>query len=136
MEYACLLYAAEDAEPGPDAYAEFMAVSADAQNAGVMKAARGLADASSATTVRVRDGKRILTDGPFAETKEILAGFFIFECPSLDAAIEWAARLPASRYGCVEVRPVRGVEHRSRTHRSSVPARVGAGGRIAGAGLR
>ena len=72
--------------------------------------ARGLEDPSAATTVRVSDGKRVLTDGPFAETKEVLTGFFLFECASLDEAIDWAAQLPTSRYGSVEVRPVRGIE--------------------------
>jgi hypothetical protein len=69
-----------------------------------------LEDPSSATTVRIRDGKRLLTDGPFAETKEVLSGFFIFECASLDEAIAWASKLPQSRYGRVEVRPVRALD--------------------------
>jgi len=60
----------------------------------------------TATTVRVRDGERITTDGPFAETKEILGGFYLIDVPDLDAAIEWAAKIPASPYGSIEVRPV------------------------------
>jgi hypothetical protein len=110
MEYMCLFYAAEDADTGPEAFEQCMQVAQKAHEAGVMRDARGLEDTSAATTVRVRDGKRILSDGPFAETKEVLTGYFMLECPSLDKAIEWAVQLPASRYGCVEVRPVRALE--------------------------
>jgi hypothetical protein len=110
MEYMCLLYAAEDADMRSQVFEEYMEVSKKAHAAGVMRDARGLEDPSAATTVRVRDGKRVLTDGPFAETKEVLTGFFLFECASLDEAIDWAAQLPTSRYGSVEVRPVRGIE--------------------------
>ena len=65
-----------------------------------------LADASDATTVSVRDGKRIVTDGPFAETKEILGGYYLINAPDLDAAIEAAARIPGASTGKVEVRPI------------------------------
>lgn len=95
---------------GPEAFEECIRVAQKAHQAGVMRDARGLEDTSAATTVRVRDGKRVLSDGPFAETKEVLTGYFMLECPSLDEAIEWAAQLPQSRYGCVEVRPVRALE--------------------------
>lgn len=61
---------------------------------------------STATTVRVRDGEEVVTDGPFAETKEQLGGFFLIEAPSFERACEWAARVPTARYGSVEVRPV------------------------------
>jgi hypothetical protein len=110
MEYACLFYVPEDAEPGPETFAECMAVAREAHEAGAMVDARGLEEPAKATTVRVRGGKRLLTDGPFAETKEMLAGFFILECPSLDDAVAWAAKLPQSRYGAVEVRPVRSLD--------------------------
>jgi hypothetical protein len=110
MEYMCLLYSREDADMGSQVFDEYMEVSKRAHEAGAMRDARGLEDPSAATTVRVREGKRVLTDGPFAETKEVLTGFFLLECASLDEAIDWAAQLPASRYGSVEVRPVRGVE--------------------------
>jgi hypothetical protein len=67
----------------------------------------GLASPESATTVRVKDGQTLTTDGPFTETKEALGGYFLFEADDLDAAIELAARVPAARYGgAVEVRPV------------------------------
>ena len=60
----------------------------------------------TATTIRVRDGKRTVTDGPFAETKEQLGGYYLFEAKDLDEAIELAARIPDAKYGCVEVRPL------------------------------
>lgn len=106
----CLFYAAEDADMPPSAFEECVEVAQKAHQSGVMKGARGLEDPSLATSVRIREGKRLLTDGPFAETKEVLTGYFILECTSLDEAIEWAAQLPQSRYGCVEVRPVRALE--------------------------
>jgi hypothetical protein len=62
---------------------------------------------STATTVRVKDGERIVTDGPFAETKEQLAGFYLLDCKDLDEAIGYAAKIPGAQSGCVEVRPVR-----------------------------
>ena len=70
----------------------------------------GLEPTSSATTVRVRDGERVLTDGPFAETKEQLGGFYLLECDSLDEAIGWAAKIPGAATGSVEVRPVMNYE--------------------------
>jgi len=61
---------------------------------------------SAATTVRVRDGKRMITDGPFAETREQLGGFYLIECKDLDEAIEWAAKIPGAKIGSIEVRPI------------------------------
>ena len=66
----------------------------------------GLQGSATATTVRVRDGERLLTDGPFAETKEQLGGFYALECKDLDEALAWAARIPEAQFGAVEVRPV------------------------------
>ncbi len=66
----------------------------------------GLQPASTATTVRVRDGETVLTDGPFAETKEQLGGFYVLECEDLDEALAWAAKIPDAATGSVEVRPV------------------------------
>jgi hypothetical protein len=60
----------------------------------------------STTTVRVANGERTVTDGPFAETREVLGGFYLFDVPDLDAALDWAARCPGARYGSIEVRPV------------------------------
>jgi len=64
------------------------------------------------TTVRQRDSKRLIQDGPYANTKEQLGGFTLLELPSLDAALEWAARCPAAAYGAVEVRPIAGEVHK------------------------
>ena len=77
-----------------------------ATEAGVMSAGDGLQPSSTATTVRVRDGETLLTDGPFAETKEQLNGFYILDVASLDDALAWAARIPDAAGGAVEVRPV------------------------------
>jgi hypothetical protein len=65
-----------------------------------------LQDADTATTIRVRDGETLTTDGPFAETKEQLGGYYVIDCGSLDEAIEFAARIPAAERGAVEVRPL------------------------------
>jgi len=68
-----------------------------------------LTDVTDATTVSVRDGRRIVTDGPYAETKEILGGYFLIEAPDLDAAIEAAARIPGAQTGKIEIRPILGM---------------------------
>ena len=65
-----------------------------------------LQPATTATTVRVPNGERIVTDGPFAETKEQLGGFYVVDCKDLDEAIDWASKIPTVKSGCVEVRPV------------------------------
>jgi hypothetical protein len=77
-----------------------------AKDAGVFAGGDGLQGTKSATTVRVRDGERMLTDGPFAETKEQLGGFYALECKDLDEALAWAAKIPEAKFGAVEVRPV------------------------------
>jgi hypothetical protein len=76
------------------------------QAAGVQVTGAGLQPPEAATTIRVRDGERTLTDGPFAETKEVLGGFYLLECKDLDEAIEWASKIPGALNGSVEVRPV------------------------------
>jgi hypothetical protein len=76
------------------------------QQAGVLVDNNGLAGIEAATTVRVRDGETQITDGPFAETKEILAGYFVLDVPDLDTALTYAAKVPTAAYGSVEVRPV------------------------------
>jgi hypothetical protein len=77
------------------------------KDAGVLVAAEALEGVDTATTVRLRGGERVLTDGPFIETKEHLLGFYLLELPDLDTAIDWAARMPHVHQGTVEVRPVR-----------------------------
>jgi hypothetical protein len=74
--------------------------------AGIIISGNGLLGPETASTVRVRDGKRAVHDGPFADTKEQLAGYFIIEVPNLDTALDWAAQAPAALNGSVEVRPV------------------------------
>jgi len=109
MQYMCLIYVAPDTQadaPDEAISAEYGALAQNAARQGVMKGGDQLADATSATTVRVRNGKRVVSDGPFAETKEVLVGYFAFECPSIDEAIEWAAKIPGARYGSIEVRPI------------------------------
>ena len=68
-----------------------------------------LEDTSAATTVRVRDGKRLTTDGPFAETKEVLGGYYVLDCENLDQALEYAAKIPSAEFGSIEVRPLMSV---------------------------
>ena len=81
-------------------------LSAEMAEAGVLVASEGLADPSLARWVSVRDGRTIASDGPFAESKEHLAGFYLVDCPGLDEAVAWAARMPDARNTEVEVRPV------------------------------
>jgi hypothetical protein len=76
---------------------------------GIHAAGERLAGSSSATTVRVRDGSRLITDGPYTETKEVLGGYYIIECDNLDQALEAAARCPAAFGGSIEVRPIIGM---------------------------
>jgi hypothetical protein len=80
------------------------------QQAGVMVAGDPLEPTESATTVRVRAGETLVTDGPFIETKEWLGGYYIIDVPDLDAALEWAAKVPNAPYGSVEVRPIMVIE--------------------------
>jgi hypothetical protein len=87
-------------------YADYMSLSRDAREAGVMVDGGELAPVGAATTVRVRDAQTLVTDGPYAEIKEALGGYFIFECASMDEAVGWAARIPAAAQGAIEVRPV------------------------------
>ena len=78
----------------------------DVMSAGVMRGADRLQPTGSATSVRVRDGRAVTTDGPFAETKEQLGGFYILECKDLDDALAYAEKIPTARFGTIEVRPI------------------------------
>jgi hypothetical protein len=111
MQYALLIYTQEpEGPPSPDEIAEVM----DAYNAytqsiradGSFVAGEALQPSATATTVRVRDGQTLTTDGPFAETKEVFGGYYVIEAPDLDAAIASAARIPGARFGSIEVRPL------------------------------
>jgi len=90
-------------------------VMSDAAAKGILLGAEPLGRTTTATTVRVQDGQTLITDGPFAETKEALAGYYILECRDLDEALEWAARIPThckGGRGCIEVRPLPGLPKR------------------------
>ncbi len=111
MQYICLIYQPADApEMSPDEYQktfeEYGAYTQAARESGKLVAAEPLQPTADATTVRVRNGKRAVTDGPFAETKEWLSGFYLFDCDTLDEVLDWAAKIPAARDGSIEVRPI------------------------------
>ena len=78
----------------------------EAESAGVYLGGDRLCPTPTATTVRVRDGEVLTTDGPFAETKEALGGYYLIDVPDLDQALRWAGKIPSARLGCVEVRPI------------------------------
>ena len=106
MRYVCLVYMAEkDLDAIPDR--ECMTFADGLRGSGRYVAADALQRTDTATTVRIRNGKMSITDGPFAETKEQLAGFYLIEAQTLDEAIEVASRIPPARVGSIEVRPVR-----------------------------
>ncbi len=106
MKYLCLVYSEEE-RLGELSDAECYDVSESLRRSGHRIAAEALHPVSTATTVRVRNGSVSITDGPFAETKEQLAGFYLIDATDLDDALRVAAKIPAARVGCVEVRPVR-----------------------------
>ena len=109
MKYMLLVYLDEQALSESErqaCYAESTQLAHEIQSRGQYLAANPLQPTSMATSVRVRDGKRFVTDGPFAETREQLGGYFLIEAKNLDDAIAIAARIPMARRGTVEVRPV------------------------------
>ena len=100
-------------EEAREAMALYDAYTRELREAGVYAGGEGLVPTSSARTLRLRDGERQVTDGPFAETKEQLGGFYLLDCDGLDEAISWAAKVPAAAHGSVEVRPVMEYERSS-----------------------
>jgi hypothetical protein len=112
MQYLALIYADEKAwatfsdEDRQAAYAEYTRFGEEGRAAGVVVDGNELDATSTATTVRVRNGETLVTDGPFAELKETLGGYYLLECDSIDEACKWAARIPGAHHGTVEVRPV------------------------------
>ena len=111
MRYLLLIYEVErNTEPTPEEAmansARYAAFTADVRQRGLFRAGEALEPTNTATTVRVRDGRTITTDGPFAETKEFLGGFYLLECRDLDEAIELAAKIPAVERGSIEIRPI------------------------------
>ena len=109
MRYALLIYVepweATDAE-NAEVMKTYNAFTQEAVKADVMRGGEALEDAKNATTVRVRNGQTVITDGPFAETKEEFGGFYLIEAANLDEAIGWAAKIPGAARGSIEVRPV------------------------------
>jgi hypothetical protein len=111
MRYMLLIYTSpeKDTQPGDEGRDELMAAyaafSEEARRVGAIIAAHELQPVQTATTVRVRDGKVTLTDGPFAETRETLGGFYLIDCRDLDQALALAAKVPSAKGGSIEVRP-------------------------------
>lgn len=113
MQYMLLIYADEATEPVPGTpeFGEFMqgygAFTEEVKGKGLMVAGDALDGVSTATTVRVRSNNTETTDGPFAETKEALGGYYLLDCKDLDEAIQCAAKIPSAKLGSIEIRPVR-----------------------------
>lgn len=120
MRYMLLIYS-QESQDAPDSQeverivAGHRAVMEAAGRKGILLGAEPLAPTSAATTVRLENGKPLIIDGPFAETKEQLAGYYMLECESLEEAIEWAAKIPTGckgGNGCIEIRPLPGLPAR------------------------
>jgi hypothetical protein len=114
MQYMLLIYGDEKQwmslpeSEMKEMYAAYGRFTKELVAAGAMRGGSELAPISSATTVRLRNGKTVTTDGPFAETKEQLGGYYVVELADLDAAIKWAAKIPSAAFGSIEIRPLVG----------------------------
>ena len=112
MQYMLLIYDAESAEPAPGTpefeamMGGYYAFTEKVKSDGVMVAGDALEKVATATTVRVRNDSTETTDGPFAETREVLGGYYLLDCKDLDEAIQYAAQIPSAKYGSIEIRPV------------------------------
>jgi len=112
MKYMLLMYSNEANTPQTPEEQEAMSPKAwfaylkELETAGVLLDNNGFLSVNDATTVRVRDGKTIIADGPFAETHEQLGGYFLLDCKDLDEAIGWAAKIPGAKMGSIEIRPL------------------------------
>jgi hypothetical protein len=112
MKYMFLIYSNENdsaniSEAQQQAeMAEYFAFNAEMGKQGKLISGEGLMPIATATTLRVREGKTLTTDGPFAETKEQLGGYYLLECKDLDEAVEMAKQIPTSRHGSIEIRPI------------------------------
>lgn len=112
MQFMLLIYidpALAPADNTPEMFEDFgrwMAYTQELREAGVLLGGDPLEPVPTATTVRIREGETLLVDGPFAETKEHLGGYYLIDVPDLDVATDWAAKAPNASYGSVEVRPV------------------------------
>jgi hypothetical protein len=112
MQYLLMIYQAENAGPTPgteefgtmtQGYFQF---NQEMEERGLMVGGNPLEPISTASTVRLRDNKSAITDGPFAETKEVLGGYYLLDCKDLDEALECAAKIPTAKWGSIEVRPI------------------------------
>lgn len=111
MRYLAMIFVNQADEPLTDAARQKMfeqheRFDRDAMDARVFLGGGALQPGDTATVVRMMESGASVTDGPFTETKEVVSGFYVLDCENLDQAIEWAARIPAARYGAVEVRPI------------------------------
>ena len=112
MQYMALIYSDETAwdtlsdDERRDVYARYTALTDEMRTAGVIAGGHELGPTRDATTVRIRSDETLVTDGPYAEVKEALGGYFLLECDSMEDALGWAARIPAVEHGAIEVRPV------------------------------
>ncbi|APR74734.1 PhnB protein [Minicystis rosea] len=112
MQYMILIYDDEsvwanmpEAQSG-QLFGEYRTYTEEMAKAGVLRSGDALKPVATATTVRVREGKTLTTDGPFAETKEQLGGYYLIDVPNLEEALKWAAKCPSAKIGSIEVRPV------------------------------
>jgi hypothetical protein len=112
MQYILLIYtneaetSARPAEENKRMYGEYFGFTKSIRESGHLRAGDALQSVKTATTVRVRNGKTVSTDGPFAETREQLGGYYLIEAKDLDEAVGIAARIPGAQLGCIEVRPI------------------------------
>lgn len=116
MKFMLILASDPTLEPDPtspdfEAYmGEWFAYSQALEAAGIEFSGEALQGTETATTVQIRDGQRVVTDGPFVESKEVVGGFYMIDVPDLDAALDWAAKIPNAPFGSIEVRPVMSFE--------------------------
>ena len=109
MQYILLIYSNENGEAGgddADVLRRYGAFTQEVRDGGKLVTADRLQPSSAATTVRIRNGETLVTDGPFAETKEQLGGYYVLECENIDEALAYAAKIPAAEQGSIEVRPI------------------------------
>lgn len=112
MQYLLMICTAEDAGPQPGEpefdtmMQDYFKFDQELEERGLMLGGNALESISTASTVRVQDSKVTVTDGPFAETKEVLGGYYLLDCKDLDEALECAAKIPSAKWGSIEVRPI------------------------------
>ncbi|WP_053203159.1 YciI family protein [Jiangella muralis] len=111
MQYLLLIYSEPATEASAQSQmdaemAEWFAYDEAIRKSGVYVDGNALQPTATATTLRLKDGERVVTDGPFAETREVLGGYYLVDVPDLDTALDWAAKCPGARYGSMEIRPI------------------------------